>query len=335
MLVNSFHFSAFNPCGISIFSRHLCEELSRLGHDVLDTNLHTATSFTPTPVEILHYAPSSFESPEASHALITFLNSREESQKLFVILHGLYNYEEDRLLNDALCPNQAEHIRLMLQTADSLTALSESVARACNIWRAMFRGRARILKLDHPGLFIPTARPATTHGSYAFIGGISRPKKNHAGGTIPALLDLCQHRGIRVWEHWTNLQPSSPVPKAWKQTCGILSDVEWGDLISHAQVVLCPYQTRIQSVSGLIAEALSAHRFVLSTSFEIAIEMNARLSTLVLIENNIQRWPDLIRNLPQSGKCIVTGIPTWNSFARSIVSEFSTSELKGLTLALS
>ena len=174
MLVNSFHFSAFDPCGIAIFSQHLGEVLSRLGHAVLVTNLRTATRVTHTPVEILHYVPSSFASTEASRALMTFLNSRQASHKLFVILHGLHSCGEDRLLDDTPCPYQADHIRLMLQTAESLTALSESVARACHTWHLAFGGRAKTLRLDHPGLFVPTAKLTTTHGSYAFVGGISR-----------------------------------------------------------------------------------------------------------------------------------------------------------------
>jgi hypothetical protein len=329
MLVNSYHFSALDPCGVAIFSQHLCEALSQFGHEVLAINLRTATGLARTPVEILHYVPSSFAGPEASRALITLLNSRRESHKLFVILHGLHSYGEDRLLDDTPCPNQAEHIRLMLLTAESLTALSESVARACHTWHAKFGGRARILRLDHPGLFALTTRLTATRGSYAFIGGISRSKKRHTAGSISTLLDLCWRQGVRVWEHWTNLPASAPVPRAWRQTSGVLNDGEWSDLISHARVVLCPYQTRIQTVSGLISEALSAHRFVLSTSFELAVEMKARVPALVLIEDNIQRWPALIRELPLPRTRITTGIPTWDSFARAMALEFAPMESKG------
>jgi len=185
-------------------------------------------------------------------------------------------------------------------------------------------GRARIVRLDHPGLFVPTTRLTAPRDSYALIGGISRSKKSHADGSIPTLLDLCRRQDVRVWEHWTNLPPSTLVPKAWRQTCGFLSDVEWSDLISHAQVVLCPYQTRTQSVSGLISEALSAHCFVLSTSFDLALEMKARVPELMLIEDNIQCWPALIRQLPHSRRPFDNGIPAWDSFACSISLEFPT-----------
>ena len=326
MLVNNLHFSVFDSCGISIFSRHLREALSRLGHETFVTNLRTATSVTRAPVWILHYVPSSFAVPGASRALITLLKSLEEPNKLFVILHGLHSYREDRLLDDTPCPQQAEHIRLMLETAESLTALSESAATACRSWHAIFGGRARILRVDHPGLFVPSTRLTTTHGSYALLAGISRSKKSHTGGSIRTLLDLCRRNHIRVWEHWTNLTQSEPVPQAWRQTCGFLSDVDWADLITQAQVVLCPYRTRIQSVSGMISEALSAHRSILSTSFDLALEMKARAPELIFLEDNIQRWPALIRQIPRSSGGIVNGIPTWDSFARSIALEFEPPE---------
>ena len=331
MFVNSFYSSTSDSCGISIFNRHLRDALSHRGFRILDTNLRIATGVISTSVGILHYVPGGFTSPEAANALIQLLVSRQRSQKLFVILHGLYSYEEHCLLDDVRCRKQEQHIRLMLQTADSISALSDSAAKACRTWQIRFGGRARLLRLDHPGLFAPTPRVTTTRGSYALVGGISKSKKIHTTGSILTLLDLCRRQGLRVWEHWTNLPTSAWTPQAWKRTFGLLSDIQWGELVSNARVVLCPYQTRYQSVSGLISEALSAHRFVLSTSFKLALEMRERYPALMLIEDDLQRWPHLIRHLPRSNSCITTAVPTWDSFASSMALELSTaaSEITG------
>ncbi len=328
-LVTNFYSSVSDSCGISIFSRHLCQALSRLGLNLLETNLNTSMDATLTETSILHYVPAAFASSEASRALIQLLGCRRESHKIFVILHGLHSYGEDRFLEDTLCPEQERHIRLMLHSAESITALSGSAARACRTWQIRFGGRAKLLRLDHPGLFAPTESITMSGGSYAFVGGISRSKKKQTASSIGSLLTKCEHQGVRVWEHWTNVTPSGPTPCAWRRTFGLLTDVQWSRLISHARVVLCPYQTRIQSVSGLISEALSAQRFVLSTSFELALEMKQRSPQLVIIEDNLLRWPSIIRSLPHSAGYASSGVPTWDSFATSLSQELSTPDSQG------
>jgi hypothetical protein len=321
MLVSSFYYSTSDACGIAIFNRHLRETLSRHGVTMLETNLRTACSVIRTPVEILHYVPSSFSSPEASDALVRLLLSRRQSHRLIVILHGLYSYAEHRFRNDTLCPNGEQHIRLMLQTAESITALSDSAAKACCTWRTRFGGRAQLSRLDHPGLFCPPSDTGATSGTYALLGGISRLKKFHNAAPILTLMDGCWRQRLRVWVHWTNVPRSAQTPLAWKRTSGLLDDIRWGELISHAQVVLCPYHTRVQAVSGLISEALSAGRFVLCTSFDLALEMRKRYPTLVFIEDNLQRWPHIIGTLPHTSRCITTAVPTWDSFAGSMAVE--------------
>ena len=285
-----------------------------------------------TPIEILHYVPSSFASSEASRALITLLNTRQSTHKLIVVLHGLHSCGENRLLNDTPCPNQAETHKLILQSADSVIALSGSSAKVCNTWRSIYQGKARILRIDHPGLFAQAESVSKTHSSYAFIGGISRSKKIHTNYSISMLLEMCREQGVRVWEHWSNIRPPLRISQAWKQTSGLLSDIEWSGLISNARVVLCPYTTQIQTVSGLLSEALSVGRFVLSTSFELSIEMKLLFPKLVLIEDNIERWPALIQQLPQLPLSITAGIPTWDSFAQSIVLEIIASKSDNLLL---
>jgi hypothetical protein len=328
MLINNFHFSALSPCGIAIFSQHLRQALARLGNDVLVTNLISDAHFTHTPLEILHYAPSSFASAEGSQALIDFLKPQSERRKLIVILHGLYSLGENRFLDDARCPDQADHIRLMFNTAEIVVPLSESVAASARIWCRRLGSSTRIIRMDHPGLFVSSVKIESEYPSYALVCGIARPKKNPEVGLIPDLLELCQREGIHVWQHWTNLKPPEPVPPAWMQTYGAVSDSEWSRMISHAKVLLCPYRTRIQSVSGVISEALSARRFIISTPFDLALEMKARAPGLVTIEDDIRCWPALIRNLPQNCGDTEPTIPTWNSFADLLASELAGSQPK-------
>lgn len=326
MLVNSLFSSTSDLCGISIFSRHLCEALSRLGLKTLETNLHNAADAVRTPVWLLHYVPSGFASPKLSQALSHLLISRRDSYKLVVLLHGIHRPGETRLLDDTICPDQDHHINLMLHSADAITALSDAAARACRQWRTRFGGQAKLLKLDHPGLFEPVEGANTTRATYALLGGISRSKKKHSADSIALLIDQCEREGVRIWEHWTNIPSSESTPSVWRRTSGLLTDLQWGRLISHARVVLCPYGTQIQSVSGLISEALSAKRFVLSTSFDLAVEMKWRAPGLVVIDDDLQHWPHLIRRLPRSVGHVTTGIPTWDAFATCLAREFSTAD---------
>ena len=321
MLVNNFYSSASDPCGISIFSRHLRQALSPFGLDLLETNLAIATGASATPISVLQYVPSGFATPETSRALLQLLASRKEADRLFVILHGLHKYGEDRWLDDTACPDQELHINAILQTAESIIALSKSAEVTCNAWQEILGGRASLLRIDHPGLFELPAEAAASHGFYALLGGISRSKKTHTADPIAALLDACRREGVRVWEHWANVQPLAKTAPAWRRTFGLLSDSEWASLVSHALVVLCPYRTHIQSVSGLVSEALSAQRYVLSTSFDLAVEMNRRYPDLVTIDDDLSDWPRLIRHLLPASVHSATSIPTWRSFAESFAKE--------------
>jgi hypothetical protein len=327
MWVNSFHSSISAKCGISIFSRHLCRALLPLGIKVRETNLRTFTGVARTRASLIHYVPSGFVNAEASRALAHVLLSSKDDEKILIILHGLHGHGEDRFQNDTVCPGQERHIWLMLHRAECIVALSEVAANACRTWQTRFGGKALLVRLDHPGLFA-TMRRAGTAGSYALVGGISRSKKDHRTGEIGELIELCENRGIRIWQHWTNVERPQSLRQSWRQTSGLLTDSHWGSLLSHAQVVLCPYQTRIQSVSGLISEALSAGRFVLATGFELALEMQRRVPAQVCVEDNLQCWPDLILQLPSSPSSRSASVPTWDSFAKSIAVALETPDIQ-------
>jgi hypothetical protein len=211
----------------------------------------------------------------------------------------------------------------MLQAAESICALSSSAARACRTWQSQLGGDSRLHTLNHPGLFQPTLTTSWIDAGYALLAGISRTKKINSSGPIITLLDRCRHQGVRVLEHWTNVRFSAPTDRSWKQTYGFASDMAWSNLVSNARVVLCPYQTRVQAVSGVMSEAISAGRFVLSTSFDLALEMQEQYPTRVFLEDNLKLWPQLINQLPHTNGPVVTAIPSWDSFASSLASELS------------
>lgn len=321
MLVNTFYYSYSDVCGISIFNGHLGKALSRIGISVLNTNLRTTEGSFLAPIGILNYVPGSFASAEAARALIKLLASFRDPQQLFVILHGLHSYGESRFPDGNIYPQHEQHVRLVLERSEGIIALSGSTARAYDTWRVRFGGPGTLIRLDHPGLFKPIGI-RSENSDYALIGGISRTKKVYAAPGISELLDACRCQDIRVWEHWSNVSSTASLQRSWRQTFGPLNDLEWSTLISNARVVLCPYQTKVQSVSGMMSEALSAGRFVISTSFDLALEMREQNPALVFVEDDLHEWPNIIKRLqgPDDFKCTV---PSWNSFAAGVASEMS------------
>ncbi len=197
MWANNLYHSADGPCGISIFSRHLRRALVPFGVNLFETNLRTSTDFIPGLASIVHYVPSAFATTKASRALTQALLSSNDDEKILIILHGLHGYDESRFQCDTICPDQERHIGLMLHRADSIFALSDAVANACQTWQDRLGGKARLIRLNHPGLFTPV-HSTNTGGSYALIGGISRSKKDHTTARIQTLIDLCENHGIRV-----------------------------------------------------------------------------------------------------------------------------------------
>jgi len=331
VLVNGFHSSSPGPCGIAIFDRHLRAALLPYDVELRETNLLAAMKLVRTQTSLVHYVPSAYANTKSSRALMSLMSSKERDERIVVVLHGLHSRGEDRFRSDTICQDQERHISLFLAKADTIVALSGSVAKALRSWQDWLGGRPRLLRLDHPGLF-EMARLNENRAFYAFLGGISRSKKNHSTDEIGDLVGLCGRRGIEVWQHWTNVHESQVQTRAWSQSFGPVSDLRWSSLVSGAQVVLCPYQTRIQSVSGIVSEALSAQRFVLATSFELAIEMQQRFPALVRIEDNLQRWPDLILQLSSSRARPHASVITWDSFAKHLAQELSDPAVRSVAI---
>lgn len=320
MWINTFYSSLSPVCGTYIFNKHLGEALSHVGIFTLPHNIRTSHQSVPPLFSVVHYVPSGFVGERTSRAFSRLLNEIPQGINLCIIVHGVHSFGETRFRKDGVSQNQEHHVRIMCHSARSIIALSHSAANNWRTWQARFGGEVSVVEIPHPGLFrVPEI--TAHHNSYALVGGISRPKKDHASESMDRLMRLCERKGIKIWQHWTNMTETSGAPLSWRRSFGVVSDAEWSNRIANAKVVLCPYETEVQTVSGVISEAISANRFVLATSFDAALEMQQKTPQLVRIEDDLDRWPDLICALPLSpgeGRGVV---PTWNSFAKTLVGQ--------------
>uniref|UniRef100_A0AAU3I9A8 Uncharacterized protein n=1 Tax=Streptomyces sp. NBC_01393 TaxID=2903851 RepID=A0AAU3I9A8_9ACTN len=101
------------------------------------------------------------------------------------------------------------------------------------------------------------------------------------------------------------------------------ADDEWAQMLGSAAAVICPYDTRIQCVSGVIAEALSVGTPVLATDFPFAREMQHLYPDYVAVENDLREWPKLTRQFTRKSLS-VPGYPNWPMFTKSLLEELST-----------
>lgn len=323
MKIYGIHSSTSENCGISIFNSHLGETFHEIGIHFETLNINeNINSVYDGIYAILHYIPSSYSTKRSSENLIALLKTINFKQ-LTVIFHGVYLEKEKRYDKDTLCPFQKEHLEMIFKKSSEILALSKSVELNLKTWLSKFNIVKVIRTLDHPGLFI--AKPSIKINSpYIFIGGISRPKKNCMNDSTIKLINKCEEMGIRIWMHWTNMSDFDYneiyLNKVWKTTYGLLTDQTWCNIISNAKIILCPYETQIQSVSGLIAEALSAQRFVITTNFDFAVEMRNRFPSLLIVNNDLEQWPLLIEKL------FIKKIDShfifykWNEFANDLLS---------------
>ena len=317
MRVQSFHASSDRACGIALFSNHLKAALVAYDIQIEECGLAGAATVRKGPARLLHYVPSSFASPRSSASLIRFLRGQDSDENLSVILHGLFRPGETRFRLDSIASEQETHIRLILEKATSIVCLSPAVEQATRAWQSYLQTPASMIQLDHPGLFAAAGVGDVQH-RYVLVGGIGRAKKDPGAAATRDLITHCEASGVRVWQHWTNRSSMDPIARSWRHSYGVLSDNAWSAMVSGAHVVMCPYDTRVQSVSGVISEALSAGRFVLATGFEIACEMNRRDPSAVRIENELSRWPGILNELCSVRPRVSTRIPTWSEFGAGL-----------------
>lgn len=319
MKIYGVHSSISENCGISIFNMHVKKAIINQNIQFETLNISECYGLLPDDsTVILHYVPSAFSDTRRSNFLISLLKIKY-FKKLIVIFHGAYKINENRYNGDTFCPYQKEHLRLIFEKADFLISLSESLRVNLNSWLELFSIRKKIITLDHPGLFVK--KPSIKIDiPYIFLGGISRMKKNGENLSTEKLISECKEKKIPIWMHWTNLNSNSILKNnVWKQTNGLLSDQLWCNIISNSKVVICPYETQIQTVSGIIAEALSANRYVLTTAFDFALEMQLKYPSLVIVNNQITQWPNLLENLLNKVQHFPFDYYNWSDFGSDLV----------------
>jgi hypothetical protein len=323
--INSFICSDSESCGISIFNRHLKTELGSLKIELVENNLRSGNTWNNSLDSIIHYAPSAFSEKGDSSSLLRVFDSIDKNKKIYVILHGIHRFGENRFGDNPRSFDQTNHITRMLNKAHTIIALSGSAFSVCKGWQERLGGAARVVRSDHPGLYV-NEKLRLSNDVYAFIGGISRSKKICISDPILKLIESCESSGIRVWQHWANLKTLPTQCRSWKVTSGLVDDARWSSLVSDAQVILCPYSSKIQTVSGLISEAISVGRPVLTTSFDFALEMKERFPNLIYVEDDLNNWSELIREFPILSGSQSNNIPTWRVFSQRMAAEFRESE---------
>lgn len=294
-------------CGINLFSERLGMALGRRGFLVRQYNLCNQ-QFKPGEHTIVHYTPSMWAGDQG--ALERVIEQTKEG-RLVVILHGIYGPDENVFLKETFCPEISSHVQALGYYAETVIALSKTCEE---VWRQWDSGHfnANSVVVRHPGAPISVCRDQSER-SYLFIGGINRPKKDVAGERLRKLLLAYSKNSVKVWVHITNSSEEEfPLP-AWRLSTGVLSDREWIRAMANAAAVLCPYETKIQCVSGIMSEAISLGTMVISTDFMFAREMKREYPELVQIEDDLRCWHDLpARRKPVR---IKSRLPTWEEFS--------------------
>ncbi|MBU4260918.1 MAG: hypothetical protein KKC76_03425 [Proteobacteria bacterium] len=300
-------------CGISLFTKRLGVELSRRGIFVRDCNF-PSQSLIPGLNTIIHYVPSMWAGDEGALAVLL---SKVKSKNVIAVLHGMYGPHEETYLKETLCPELAFHVSVLSTSAQTIIALSQSCNDAWHLWDIDDFG-TKVEVFSHPGASRSDWNDLPKE-SYIFLGGINRPKKDIQGERLRNLLHDYYQRGVKVWVHISNPSQQYFHLPVWRLTTGILSDDRWFDALARAEAVLCPYETRLQCVSGIISESLSLGTRVISTDFPFAREMKRLYSDLVHIEDDLLKWGTFTPG--ETTHLVGSQIPTWGEFADMIASK--------------
>jgi hypothetical protein len=308
--------SRSEACGLSHFSRHLANELRARGVSVADHNLPDQLDCKRQNT-IVHYVPSMWSG--AAETFDKVLRSAFQG-RLMVMIHGLYTRTDLTHMSETPCPDLPSHVASIASRADCVVGLSHSCSELYSEWvEGNNRARASIATLLHPGLAKATPREIGMR-NYVFYGGVIRPKKSIAGGEIRRLLRALRRSGLETWVHVSNGGTNVTVPEASQVSTGVCDDEEWTKMVTNALAVVCPYDSRVQCVSGVIAEAISVGIPVIATSFRFAREMRDKYPDIVLVSDNLSDWPRMILAL-QGREHSAPHYPNWGCFVDAVLYE--------------
>jgi hypothetical protein len=307
--------SRADACGVTQFSRHLAAQPRQHGWAAAEQNLSTE-AYRTAAATIVHYVPSMWAG--AANSLERLLGAAS-SGRVIVVMHGIYGPDTLAHRRETPCPDLPAHLLAVAKFADSVVALSQSCEDAYAAWFSHGFSPRRIKTLPHPGIYGATFA-ANPDASYVFCGGISRPKKDIAGRRIRQLLASYSRSGTRVWLHVSNTASATVGLPTWQVSSGLMTDREWAAALYGSSVVLCPYETGIQCVSGIIFEALSVGTPVLTTDFLFAREAQRRHPQQVVVEDDLRNWPRQTRQLMRTGRA-QPDLSSWDRFSLGILTE--------------
>ena len=304
------------PCGIKSFDNNLSVGFSKIGIVCKSFDIRDYLSLNKSNIILFHYVPSMY----AMHtdSLQSFL--QYFGGQIITILHGVYPKGQFQLKEDTYNPYIREQINLIIKHSKAIISLSQSTFNFLESWSNPLPYWARHI-LFHPGFNSYKDSTPLNHENYFFYGGMFRAKKNLEEDAFNKLLYKCKNNSIKIWVHDTkaiyNDRKNEITNKIWKYSSGQLSVSNWKGLISNSEIILFPYSTSIQTVSGLMAESISLGKISITTNFPYAIEMASKYRGLIIIDDDVVNWDKhLIGQKPIHEKI---NYPDWNYFIKRII----------------
>lgn len=294
------------PCGINLFDKTLRKYLLKRG---IISSCFDIDNIKPSDngIFLFHYVPSMYVG-QTENISNFFLKTK--ALKL-VIIHGAYPNQPFEYLSDTKSPDVQTQLDIISKHSDIIICLSNSTTEILKSWEPTVS--KTIETLYHPGLDHTYLITKNTEEQYVFIGGITRPKKDFNSTKHIQLINELAYSGIKVWLHSTiPISINSSLLKVWKYTNNELDRDKWSKTISNASWVLCPYNTKIQTVSGIISESISVGTIVLSTSFPYSLEISKTYLNSIVISDDLNKWSEII--LTTNNKITAPNYPDWNTF---------------------
>lgn len=306
-------------CGIKLFDQNLSNSFLRLDIETKMIDLGK-NEFLKSEIVIFHYVPSLYA--HCHNAFTSFWN-KVQNEKVFTLLHGIYPNHVVDYLSDTQNPYLQKQIEILCKKSTVLVSLSESTYSNLMSWSPKMSASSHNL-LYHPGVksndSLINKLSKTPHG-YCFLGGIIRPKKDFRMNQINKLIQDCKKNSINIWLHASNLSSSEVKPEilnnVWKFTYGQISTNDWIETLFNASWVLCPYHTKLQTVSGIIAESISLGTKILCTDFPYAFEMFQKYPQLVFIDNDLSKWTNFLKTKNQIK--VKVDYPDWDNFVADLI----------------
>ncbi|MFC2152194.1 hypothetical protein ACFLSE_06660 [Bacteroidota bacterium] len=301
-----------NPCGISLFNEKLIDMFRRLGFNPKEYDFKKSNSFNDN-CTLFHYVPSLYADYND-----VFDKKLKVCNNLITIIHGIYPKGKFNYLGDTVNNFQKTQLEIIRKYSKSLIFLSYSTLNIYKDWFIVHDEKKKIV-LRHPGLNKKELKMELNQNKYVFTGGIIRKKKSYESQKEKKLLQSLDNKGIKVWLHSTNNTTSTEVKNmVWKYTFGSLQTSQWNKIIYQSKIILCPYSTEIQTVSGILSEGISCGKLIISTSFPYALEISQEYNEYIIIENDINKWSNIISENWDKNKTIPK-FNDWYSFGKNVI----------------